>query len=104
MNLSVMLQGQVGMGNWFFILLMFAMIAFMWYSQRKQAKKINSFREGLVKGDKVLVNGAICAKVKEVKPGTLIVEIANHVEIEVTKDSVVPDYTDLKAAEKKEEK
>lgn len=99
MVFSVMLQAQsAGWGNLVLLVLMgFATYLFFFKPQFDYKKKMRNFRDGLVVGDRVLVNGAVLGKVKEVKAATVVVTVANHVEIEVVKEALTPDHTDLKA-------
>jgi preprotein translocase subunit YajC len=99
MVFSVMLQAQsAGWGNLVLLVLMgFATYLFFIKPQSDYKKKMRNFRDGLVVGDRVLVNGAVLGKVKEVKAATVVVTVANHVDVEVVKEALTPDHTDLKA-------
>ena len=99
MVFSVMLQAQsAGWGNLALIVLMgVATILFLVKPQHDYKKKMQNFRDGLVVGDRVLVNGAFLGVVKEIKAATVVVTVANHVDVEVVKEALTPDHTDLKA-------
>lgn len=99
MVFSVMLQAQsAGWGNLALIVLMgFATYLFLFKPQSDYKKKMRNFRDSLVVGDKVLVNGAFLGVVKEIKAATVVVTVANHVDVEVVKEALAPDHTDLKA-------
>ena len=99
MVFSVMLQAQsAGWGNLVLVVLMgVATILFLVKPQYDYKKKMQNFRDGLVVGDRVLVNGAFLGVVKEIKAATVVVTVANHVDVEVVKEALAPDHTDLKA-------
>ena len=99
MVFSVMLQAQsAGWGNLVLLVLM-GVVTYLFFikPQSDYKKKMRNFRDGLVVGDGVLVNGAVLGKVKEVKAATVVVTVANHVDVEVVKEALTPDHTDLKA-------
>jgi preprotein translocase subunit YajC len=64
------------------------MIYFMIRSQRKQAKKRQEMIDHVKKGDDVVIAGGIFGKVIEVKEKTFMVEIAEKVNVEVSKPGV----------------
>lgn len=64
------------------------MIYFMIRSQRKQAKKRQEMIDHVKKGDDVIIASGIYGKITEVKDKTFIVEIAEKVNVEVSKVGV----------------
>jgi len=63
--------------------------------QMKRQKELKKFRESLAKGDKVITNGGIMAKVFEIKDDHIVIEIAENVRVKVDKNSIVRDSSDL---------
>jgi preprotein translocase subunit YajC len=61
--------------------------------QAKKAKDAKKFREALGKGDKVITIGGIHGKIIEVKEQYVQIQIANGVEIKVSKSAVSPEMT-----------
>ena len=68
---------------------------FMIAPQQKKQKKINSFREGLKSGDKVMTAGGIYGRVREIKDSTVILEIADGVRIKIDKNSIYQSMQDV---------
>lgn len=96
-ELTILLQtaapatGGMG-GQWSSIIMMVAIVAifyfFMIRPQTKRQKEIRKFRESLAVGDKVVTAGGIYGRIKELKPESVILEIADNVRIRVDKSSV----------------
>lgn len=85
-------QGS-SMSMWIMLLLVFVVMwFFMIRPQRKQQKELQTFRDGLKKGDKVVTVGGIYGTVVEVKENSLLLEVDRDVKIRVAKSSVVKDY------------
>jgi preprotein translocase subunit YajC len=64
------------------------MYFFMIRPQQKQAKQRQAMLSSLRANDKVMTSGGIYGKVKKVKDNTVIVQIADKVEIEVAKAGI----------------
>lgn len=81
------------------ILMIVALIAifyfFMIRPQSQKQKKINNFRAGLAKGDKVMTAGGIYGKIREVKEKTVVLEIADGVRITIDKGSIYESMQDV---------
>jgi preprotein translocase subunit YajC len=75
------------------ILIVIVFYFFMIRPQTKKAKEAKKFREALSKGDKVVTIGGIHGKITEVKEQYVMVQIANGVEIKVTKTAVSPELS-----------
>lgn len=92
---------QIGM----IVLLVFIFYFFMIRPQQKRQKEIRKFQEALDEGQRVVLAGGIFGKVRKVKENTILVEIAQGVNITVDKNSVYPSaqeaLTDAEAADKK---
>lgn len=91
--LNILLQAQEpANGGFQSIIMMVAIIAifyfFMIRPQKKRQKEINEFRENLAVGDSIVTSGGIHGKIKEIKDNTIILEIANNVNITIDKSSI----------------
>ena len=64
------------------------MYFFMIRPQQKQAKQRRAMLDSLRVNDKVITAGGIYGKIKKVKEDTVILQIADKVDIEVTKNGV----------------
>ncbi len=65
-----------------------ALIFFMFRNQRKQAQQRQQMIDQLKAGDRVLTAGGIYGKITKVKEKSFMVEIAEKIEIEVSKSGV----------------
>ncbi len=78
--------------GWSFWLMIIAMIAimyfFMWRPESKRRKQMETFRNNLKKGDKIITAGGIYGVVKEVQPTILVIEVANNVTLRIDKNMV----------------
>ncbi|MBR3938453.1 MAG: preprotein translocase subunit YajC [Bacteroidales bacterium] len=92
--LNILLQATTGQGGasmWIMLLLMIVIFYFfMIRPQSKKAKEERKFRDSLQKGDKVVTAGGIHGKVAEVKDLTIVIEVANGVNITVEKNFIQP--------------
>ena len=97
-----------GASMWIMLLLIFAVMwLFMIRPQRKEQKRLEEFRKGLKKGDKVVTAGGIYGTVAEVKENEryLVLRVDGDVKLRVDKASVQVDPTaQQKPAEKDEKK
>ncbi len=105
-NSLTFLQAQAGAqggGSGLTMLLMLALIfvvmwLFMIRPQQKRQKELNSFRDSLKKGDKVVTVGGIYGTVIEVNDNKVMLEIDKDVRIKVDKASLVKDFSDAQQA------
>ena len=67
--------------------------------QQKRQKELQTFRDGLSKGDKVMTVGGIHGIISGSTETTFLVLIAEGVEISVEKSSVVADSSDTTGAQ-----
>jgi len=77
------------------VLLIVIFYFFMIRPQSQKQKKINQFRKGLGKGDKVMTAGGIYGKIKEVKDNTVILEITKGVDITIDINSIYQSAQDV---------
>ena len=81
------------------LLMMVALFAIVYFlmiaPQQKKQKKINAFRSGLQKGDKVMTAGGIYGRIREVKDDHVLLEIDNNVTIKIDKNSIYQSMEDV---------
>lgn len=80
-------------------LLMFVVIIAIMYfmmirPQRKQQKKIESFRNGLKIGQEVVTSGGIYGKIKSMENGIVMLEVAHNVAVRVDISVIYPSSAD----------
>ena len=91
---SVLLQAapEAGGSSTSMILMMVVVFVifyfFMIRPQKKRQEEINKFRNALSIGDTVVTSDGIHGKIKEINDNTMVLEIANNVNITVDKTSV----------------
>ncbi|MDD5698092.1 MAG: preprotein translocase subunit YajC [Victivallaceae bacterium] len=79
-------QGPAGLISFIPMILIFVvMFYFMFRSQKKQAQKRQQMIDSVVKGADVIIAGGIYGKVITVKDKTFIIQIADKVNVEITK-------------------
>ena len=101
MNIMTILQAapaaQAG-SQWSMWIMLALIFVVMWFfmirPQRKQQKELQSFRDSLKKGDKVVTIGGIYGTVTEIKEGSVLIEVDNNVKIRVSKQALVKDFTE----------
>lgn len=88
-------QAQPAGTGWSFWLMIIAMIAimyfFMWRPESKRRKQMQSFRDGLKKGDKIITAGGIYGVIKEVQATSVLVEVDSNVTLRIDKNMIVGD-------------
>lgn len=86
---SAQTQGTAGLISFVPMILIFvAMFYFMFRSQKKQAQKRQQMIDKIVKGADVIIAGGIYGTIVTVKDKTFIVQIADKVNVEITKAGV----------------
>lgn len=89
---------ESGWGNIIFIVAIVAIFYFfMIRPQSKRQKEIRKFRESMQQGDRVITAGGIHGKIKSVKENSVVLEIADGMNITVEKSSIyatAPDATE----------
>ena len=90
---SILLQAAAPEGAGFSTIIMMVAIFAIFYffmirPQKKRQEEIKKFRDALQVGDEVVTSGGIHGKIKEINDNTMIVEIANNVNITVDKASI----------------
>ena len=81
---------QQGMGSMFFILIIVTGFFYfiLWRPQSKRAKEQRELVNGLQKGDEVVTNAGIYGKISKVSDETVIVTVADNVELKLQKAAV----------------
>ena len=103
--LSILLQATAQEGGpigQYGSLIMMALIFVVFYffmirPQMKKQKEIKKFRESITVGDKVITSGGIYGKVKEIKPDSFFLLIAENVRVNVDKSSVFATAADTQS-------
>ena len=76
------------------IIMFVVIIAIMYFlmirPQRKQQKKIETFRNGLQIGQEVVTAGGIYGKIKSIENGVVMLEVAHNVVIRVDISVIFP--------------
>jgi preprotein translocase subunit YajC len=86
--------GGGAMGQLMMILLIIVIFYFfMIRPQMKKAKNEKLFKEGLVKGDKVVTIGGVHGKIVEVSDTTFMIEVDSNVRLKVEKTAVSAEAT-----------
>lgn len=99
LNTILLQAANNGESGWGSMLMIVALIAifyfFMIRPQSQRQKKINEFRKGLSKGDRVMTAGGIYGKIKEVKESVILLTIAEGVTIKIDKNMVYQSVADV---------
>ena len=86
--------GGGAMGQLVMILLIVVIFYFfMIRPQMKKAKTEKQFKEGLVKGDKVVTIGGVHGKIIEVADTTFLIEVDSNVKLRIEKTAVSAEAT-----------
>lgn len=93
---SVLLQAaapETTGGNTTSMILMMVIVFAIFYffmvrPQKKRQEEINKSRNALSIGDTVVTSGGIHGKIKEINDNTMVLEIANNVNITIDKTSI----------------
>lgn len=92
-------NGGDGGNGWGSLIMIVALIAifyfFMIRPQSQRQKKINEFRQGLSKGDRVMTAGGIYGRIKEVKDAYILLQIAEGVNIKIDKSMIYQSAQDV---------
>ena len=94
-----------GQGNMLYTIGMFVLvIAIMYFMmirpQRKQQKKIETFRNGLQPGQEVITSGGIYGKIKSIENGVASLEIAHNVVVRVDVSVIYPNPAEMQGTAK----
>ena len=94
-------QGAAGGSSLSFLLMLALMFLVMWLfmirPQRKQQKELETMRNALKKGDKVVTAGGIYGVVADVDERTVLVKVDGEVKLRVDKSSIQKDMSEAPA-------
>lgn len=94
---SILLQAVPGSGAMgqllMIVLIIIIFYFFMIRPQMKKAKQEKLFKEGLLKGDKVVTIGGVHGKITEVHDTTFMVEVDTNVKLKIEKTAVSAEAT-----------
>ena len=80
------------------LVMIVVIIAIMYFMmirpQRKQQKKIETFRNGLQVGQEVVTSGGIYGKIKSIDNGVVMLEVAHNVVVRVDISVIYPSSAD----------
>src|ERR1700733_8798703 len=71
-----------------FIVIMVAMMFFMFRSQSKRQKELRNMIAALAKGDEIVTNGGMAGRIDDIGDTFMTVEIAPNVKIKLQKSAV----------------
>ncbi len=101
MNLHTLLMAQPAGGEQpagggmqmlvFFGLMILIFYFFMIRPQQKKAKKMQSFREALKRGDKIVTIGGIHGKIADVQEKTFTIEVEDGTKFKIEKAAIALD-------------
>lgn len=77
-----------------FVVIIAIMYFMMIRPQRKQQKKIETFRNALQAGQEVVTSGGIYGKIKSIENGVVMLEIAHNVVVRVDVSVIYPSSAD----------
>lgn len=95
--MNIILQAQAGGNPLIFFVLIFGVFwFFMIRPQVKKQKAERKFREEIKKGDKIVTNGGIHAKVSSVNEGHVLVDAGEGVKLKIEKSAISLDLSTKK--------
>ena len=96
-TLFIFLQAQQQQSALPTIIMFAAIILVMWLfmirPQQKRQKELNSFRDSLKKGDKVVTVGGIYGEIVEVNEKTALIKVDGETKLRVDKNGLVKDFS-----------
>lgn len=105
---TILLQEAAQEGGMLNMIIMMVLIFGIMYflmirPQQKRQKKVQEERNKLEKGSKVITQGGIIGKVRDIKENAFVIEVADGVKITVVKEYVfaMPDAPEANADAKK---
>ena len=102
--LSILLQAAADGSQWSGIVMMVVIVAifyfFMIRPQQKKQKEIQTAREALKTGDKIITAGGIYGRIREIGDIYMMIEVANGVTIRVDKTSIFASAEDAAQQQK----
>ena len=95
LNATGGIQAILGSPLFMFIIIIAIMYFMMIRPQRKQQKKIDTFRKGLQVGQEVVTSGGIYGKIKSIENGMVMLEVAHNVVVRVDISVIYPNPSEM---------
>lgn len=99
-NNMILLQASGDGGSAYSSIIMIVLLIAIFYffmirPQSQKQKKINEFRAGLKRGDKVITAGGIHGRIRDIKDNSIVIlEIDDNVKIKVDLNSIYQSVSD----------
>lgn len=99
-NNMILLQAPADGGSAYSSIIMIVLLIAIFYffmirPQSQKQKKINEFRAGLKRGDKVITAGGIHGRIRDIKDNSIVIlEIDDNVKIKVDLNSIYQSVSD----------
>ena len=99
-NNMILLQAPGDGGSAYSSIIMIVLLSAIFYffmirPQSQKQKKINEFRAGLKRGDKVITAGGIHGRIRDIKDNSIVIlEIDDNVKIKVDLNSIYQSVSD----------
>ena len=99
-NNMILLQAAADGGSAYSSIIMIVLLIAIFYffmirPQSQKQKKINEFRAGLKRGDKVITAGGIHGRIRDIKDNSIVIlEIDDNVKIKVDLNSIYQSVSD----------
>lgn len=99
-NNMILLQAAANGGSAYSSIIMIVLLIAIFYffmirPQSQKQKKINEFRAGLKRGDKVITAGGIHGRIRDIKDNSIVIlEIDDNVKIKVDLNSIYQSVSD----------
>ena len=99
-NNMILLQAAADGGSAYSSIIMIVLLIAIFYffmirPQSQKQKKINEFRAGLKRGDKVITAGGIHGRIRDIKDNSIVIlEIDDNVKIKVDLNSIYQSVAD----------
>lgn len=99
-NNMILLQASADGGSAYSSIIMIVLLIAIFYffmirPQSQKQKKINEFRAGLKRGDKVITAGGIHGRIRDIKDNSIVIlEIDDNVKIKVDLNSIYQSVSD----------
>lgn len=99
-NNMILLQTPADGGSAYSSIIMIVLLIAIFYffmirPQSQKQKKINEFRAGLKRGDKVITAGGIHGRIRDIKDNSIVIlEIDDNVKIKVDLNSIYQSVSD----------
>jgi preprotein translocase subunit YajC len=104
--MTALLQAAGGTDMWSFPLMMMGIFAIVYFiairPQQKERKKMEGLRKQLKKGDRVMTQGGVLAKVQQVKGDQIVLDLDGSARMTVVQAAITTVFPEGEAAPAKE--